>query len=430
MDKESLHKILLQVSEPHEVSNVWKRSYTEAGVFSYGEEDVMRVSKAVKILLGDNNIRYSFSSKDLEEKIFRLTEKTLNVGNVEKEEIIQSWIDEFEAEINKKVDNFEVVIPIENFKITSNLDVGDVEFFVFDKTYCSKWFPDSTTEDDKKLEKNKKPPDIIENQLMNRTCGSVRIKGSPEYVIEAGRNKISLALNILRLFTYVRGDDFYRRYFGLKETLTCNGVDGVYLVTDKGLKVESHYRTGFLFPFEVDDNRKMYMEHTGFGVICNILKKPKLTDLEERLLTSIFWFGQAMSVQCIKERKNDLKSDKFYELASYSFEADRFIKIITSLESLFLRGEEPKRNTLSERMALLLADDLRSRLLIYEMMKEIYEHRSRIVHGGDTFMSTMELDSLAGLAQAAIFRVLEKIKTKELKTLTDLYTFFEVQKFK
>ncbi len=107
------------------------------------------------------------------------------------------------------------------------------------------------------------------------------------------------------------------------------------------------------------------------------LKKPKiLKDIDTRCFLAIHLL-----------LKGSLENNNPFSII------DRLIDYTTGLESLYLHGEENKRNNLSSRIATLLSKDECDEKQLRKFIKKFYDIRSDIIHGslidekGDEFLS-------------------------------------------
>jgi len=90
---------------------------------------------------------------------------------------------------------------------------------------------------------------------------------------------------------------------------------------------------------------------------------------------------------------------------------DSFLDIMICLENLFLKGTEQELSyKLSMRMAHLLGEDVKERVRIFELAKDAYRLRSKIVHGTDIKnLSEEYLFGVRDLARKSIRYLLQNI---------------------
>ncbi len=89
---------------------------------------------------------------------------------------------------------------------------------------------------------------------------------------------------------------------------------------------------------------------------------------------------------------------------------DKFLKLSNALETLLVFDKrEPIAHSVSERCAFSLNDNLRhvSKLEIKNIVKELYNTRSQIVHEGDTFVSRIQIFDMIELIQVLIHKIIK-----------------------
>ena len=139
----------------------------------------------------------------------------------------------------------------------------------------------------------------------------------------------------------------------------------------------------------------------------SIWKKEARTPLEEKIINSLIWLGDA-----IKEK------DKVHKL----------VKMIISLESLLLDKEQNKKNIIQERCAFVLSNDYTDRIEIKGIIEKAYNFRNKIVHEGQVpFIPMSTLLSLHGLIIDLNVRILMSDDWQSIIAIKD---FVEEEKYK
>ena len=197
--------------------------------------------------------------------------------------------------------------------------------------------------------------------------------------------------------------------------------------TDKKSVNPLHEKVGYLFEYELDKNRIKFMKKNGFDKLNKILKKSKLNDFESKLLTSIYWFGEAMNlvISHDKSKIHEKRKGKHDNLEYFKM-GERYLKLFTSLECILIFNDsEPITNNISERSALLLVKKYTDRKKIKKDVKELYKIRSKIVHHGEVFVSKYDLAYLTNIVQALIITLIKMKDKHSIKTHQDLYEYLE-----
>ena len=162
------------------------------------------------------------------------------------------------------------------------------------------------------------------------------------------------------------------------------------------------------------------------------MKKKTPSEFEERLLAAISWFGTAFNIGGITVRDRRILGGRRVltrKKLEYFNTNDRFLKLMISLESLFIFGREPVRSNIAERVAFTLAKSYGERANIAKYIKKLYDIRSNIVHRGGVEVKKSDLDSLAIIARKAIIGWMLKGSRLKMKRTNDMFNWFEKQKF-
>lgn len=156
--------------------------------------------------------------------------------------------------------------------------------------------------------------------------------------------------------------------------------------------IHSANGTAFITPFE-PMWRRDYLEHRDKELLDIFSKMTsKQTNLEKRILTSlqIYWLS----------------------LLSYNVEI-KFLMLISACESLLHTKSDRDYlgYKLAEKTAFLLETEGQRRIELYRLMKEFYEKRSDLVHGGLKNITTDNVKTLKDIYNALVYKLLELSKT-------------------
>lgn len=333
------------------------------------------------------------------------------------------------------------IVPLENVKLQAKFfKIGDVRLSVFNKRKMRKCVnvfrsilgpnPHYSAEEKEKFLNGIKKYNCEPN--IGKTCAEVRIGGAIDKAHESALEKIRMALNVQRLYTYPNEFNFYKKYFGIVGEVIPSIVRSTVRYQEDFRKASPTLeRVGFLYPFEIDSRRIRSMRKNGFKIIHKILKKKTPSEFEERLLAAISWFGTAFSIGGITARKRRILGGRrvlIRKKLEYFSANDRFLKLMISLESLFIFGRELVRSNIAERVAFTLAKSYGRRADIAKYMKKLYDIRSDIVHRGGAEVKKSDLDSLAIITQEAIIGWVLKGSRLKMKRKNDMFNWFEKQK--
>jgi hypothetical protein len=180
--------------------------------------------------------------------------------------------------------------------------------------------------------------------------------------------------------------------------------DSAFTFGEDGSISSLHNRRGASEDIPID-NPFFSDSSTGFDLIWSWLASSKTTELQKRLLLAIEWIGQSYS-----------------EISP----ASAFLKSAIALEILFTHDQKTIINSsilsqISENVALLLGDDLETRLGIEREVKKLYSMRSAIAHAGKMEVTQESLLSIFKISRSVVIKLLTNRTLRDLKSISDIY---------
>ena len=158
--------------------------------------------------------------------------------------------------------------------------------------------------------------------------------------------------------------------------------------------------------FRLDGEALDLMRTIGVFELSELILKPvsSLTEIEDSILSAVRWFASA---------------------ANQTEENVSFLHYVICLESLFTSTDKsiPISSTISDSVAFLCADSKLQRIELKREVKELYDLRSTIAHGGKHTVPAPKLDRVALAAQASIRMVLEH--KDQVKSKSDLAAYID-----
>jgi hypothetical protein len=210
-----------------------------------------------------------------------------------------------------------------------------------------------------------------------------------ERALETSLERAEMVLNVLRLYApdapvRLRGDEL--------ACVTRDVVSGN--LEKKAFSEKSSSENLVANAFIIDDQVIEEMMKHSLQTISLMLTKEKslLTELEKNILTSIFWFGAAT-----KDR---------YRVSS-------FLKYVIAVETLLLKGEKNKKETISERLTSILyggAVQEDKAKACFEMWR-LYQIRNDIIHAGKDYVERDEVVQIEYWCRALILKLLNYTAT-------------------
>lgn len=343
-------------------------------------------------IMSNQIIQNNFSKKDLEEEIIIILENldmndALNMNDADFLKLYKSLVNDFENKIiniiKNKFDEFECIFHVENLQLGNKIKIGDVTLFPFDN----------------EIKYNAINEELINDKFFkeNETYAKTKIYGFKESARELSQVKIKISLNILKLFLpdyrcnfNLDGDTFTPKY---RDYLLINRENDILKgFIPKGL---SH---GCNFEKDIGD-----IDFELFRLSILLKSNPK-SEFENRLITSIYWFGEALSLKI--KNKSKIENERYFKLGNIEFfEAyDKLLYLIISLETLFVYGGEPKSKAVSCKVSELISKPGYEEE-ISSFLEKIYDYRSKIVHSGSVFISKKDMDTLIHFTRIALFQV-------------------------
>nr|WP_274601715.1 HEPN domain-containing protein [Stenotrophomonas maltophilia] len=149
------------------------------------------------------------------------------------------------------------------------------------------------------------------------------------------------------------------------------------------------------------------------NLLWNATKNSSTPALHQRLMNAAKWLGDSY-----------LESDK----------ASAFIKAAIALEVLFTSNEKsiisPSiLSSISESVACILGDDLKTRISLEKRLKDHYSTRSAIAHSGKNNVSQSDVEEFRWMVRQAIARVMGTPTLRDLGTIEKLHEHLKSLKY-
>ena len=341
-------------------------------------------------------IANNFSKKHVSSKVIEILEKLYdeNAFNLSKEEFKNRYfeiIENFENEINNTIKNdfneFEFISHIQNLTLPREIKIGEVILFPYDSSNSPLAYVNEIKYVDDDFFKD--------GEVYARTVAY----GSKDYVIKKSEVKIKMALNILKFLSPP-----HLANFNLDGETIGNDFRDYILLDSNELRVSGSRRVAnFHYPRDIaEDELKEMSVH--LGMLASLFNNKNRSKFENNLLSSIYWFGEAVSQGMMQYRDVDNKYVEGLDNLEYFNVYPKLLDLIISLETAFVFGNEHISESISSKVPALIAnpgyDDFISLFL-----KEIYINRSKIVHSAVVYVSKNDLDSLIDFTRAAIIKL-------------------------
>lgn len=361
------------------------------------------------------------NKKKVESSFQQAILKVLNINGQHPEKLfserLRLEIKELRRKLNSNPKKYEVFFPIRGLSDSSlPQKVGKIEFRNFDDEQLSKFsniilsFSGDQPEQSQRI---KMAESLREDKIFGNTVAVAEKKALDPYAARFSAEKeISLTIDIINFFTSLTPNqngniflpgEFEFDKFSIPIISIENHPEFLYKYEVTGLNKNFSFEK----LFELDNENKF-----NFRKVSSILAfEENKNEVENRLISSMRWAGKAST---------ELKK----EVA--------FLLYAISLESLILLDNEKDEliDRLSNRVALLIGNNLSNRKEIRSAMKELYDIRSKIVHSGSYQVTDIDLNTIRVYTQSCIYRILTKEPFISMKGKNDFSNWFLEEIFK
>lgn len=255
---------------------------------------------------------------------------------------------------------------------------------------------------------------------MGDTYAEVTTHGVQDYAYSLALYNIRLAINVIKFFL-----DPEHCIFGLDgETVTPMHRKSFLNFNGKGPFIRAEL-VGGIPDYFLSKKDLEFMEEHGLDEICKILQKEP-SEYDKRLLTGIYWYGEAVSITTSNKEVGDGKRDTEIENFEFFNRGEKLLKLFTALESVFnFSKEEQITRNISERTAMILDDDYDNRIDIRKRIIRIYDDRSIAVHQGVTYVNEEDLSWLTGCVRGVLYKLIEFKKEHGFDSSKELCEYIE-----
>lgn len=384
-------------AEGNWISQEWS---DESGRFCISEEAYKIVRDLARQLLKIKDIRSSISRPTVEGIICQWVRQHYP------KKIKLCFVDFFQAEAGKCVRKHQVWAPIRYLCIERPFRLGHVDFVPISRTILNEWQSQSVKIAPEQEDKIK---EYFENKIrptQGYTAAVMEVVAEQQKAHDILLDEANKSLALARVFTHSS--------ILPSKTSPCvlwgtGHIDMslVFLVEDgkfggsRQAILSPDSRAVFLNTQHIDYSFKI-----GLQRLHDILIANKRSELDEAVLEAVLLYSR-----CTVAKEP----------------TDKLVYILVGLESILLRDpNEPVTQSLSERIAFLVARDLEKRKQVVQAIKKAYKLRSDFLHHGASFESLEILRQLMEIAWNAVRGLIGS--TCELKTRKELLDYLDDQR--
>lgn len=294
-----------------------------------------------------------------------------------------------------------IFIPLSGIKVESEVfEMGQIQIrritpeFLQTNIDIAKAIIDLSTNatSDKEYFKNEVDENIREAFVPPGAVAEYKIIARPDRAFEIARNKVSRVLDVLRCsipLLHHRSDNVKVGFIG-EANITFRAAFAIDSVK-QGFNLD-HSRSGPYRPLVLNERTYKTMEQHGLIYAVSLFEKPEdqLSKIEEAYVRAMHWLSDA-------ERQVELEN--------------KVLSLVTCLETFFTPSRDsglPISNTVAESIALLAETELEKRRHLKKMVKNLYNLRSRVSHGGGEIVDERDLMSLLDVAYWVIHYFYDK----------------------
>jgi hypothetical protein len=212
--------------------------------------------------------------------------------------------------------------------------------------------------------------------LLGTVCAEYRMQAESGKAIDQARIEIDRVLDLLRFALFALQDPAERIGIGRPGELA-GGSYPVTVFSSNGTFVSWPNQAGVQGSLKFDAGTRNKLDLIGIFTMANALEAPdeKKTRFQLTVVRAIHWFAVG---QMQAEPEN------------------AFLNYTTALEALFTpRGRDLSvTNAVADGVAFTLGTDLADRKATKKLVKDLYEVRSRITHGGEVLLTQQNLSQL------------------------------------
>jgi len=212
------------------------------------------------------------------------------------------------------------------------------------------------------------------------------------------------------VFSYMIADLKHERTIGILNYRGWRSTN-VVICNDNGIGFNG--TNHIALPVKIDSSY-FVDESNGHDKIWKIISKSNKTEIEKRLINSIEWIGKAIH-----------EIDLSKSLIQFVFAIEGMLqfneKVFVTLSIV---------SQLSESIAFIIADDKDERIQIVKLLKEIYQKRSAISHGGSTIITLEDVYTSLQFSKLMITSFLTTKPFCEMDKMDELNKYLINLKFK
>ena len=419
--KKSFHNKILNLvqntSNPSDSAIRRKEIIKRGGiVFSFKDEFVDSFYDFIKDILNFSDWNEKFSEKYIKSNFESLLADVIKSSN--KEIDVENYFENFINDLENYNREWLCIIPLSGIELhIKEYNIGKVKLVnaTIDKLHF--WFGTIENVIQKSDHSDLEKYMYIRNQsseflqrLSNYVCAELLINAEPIKALEIAENETRKIIDCLKYtipVIYPESNKVDISLFGeIQNELRLSPI----LSADTNSFNLNKKLVGPDTTFVINDKMSQTFDKLGISVLSRIAGKSnkQLNDFDKTLFRGLHWFSSSLSQIEIE---------------------NQLLNLFTSLETLLTpRDGNPIGTAIAENVAILISDNVDSRIELKARIKQLYKLRSALSHGGDKKIYESDLIELRHIVRIFLWNLIES--ADKFKSQKELFEYFEKQKFK
>ncbi len=410
-----IDRFMTCLSDYEEQTSPFEQDTRHAEIFIYGDNDtaVLDLDKYETLrrqLLEKENWGEKFTEEYIDKALKRFFGQLKEEGNNRN---ALTYFTELVDEVESYTQEHIVYVPLSGIQM-------EVDYFPIGNVKLIKMTDERFKDLAKKIEVTLTTPERTQEQiqqlvqlwlkdLKESVCAEYRCIAEPDRAAERAEEECQRIFDLFRYSIHMMGQDHYRVAVGRRGEVN-RFVRSTPIISSDGQHFVISSRTvGPLALFRVALDTIERMERFGVFKVAEILKQ----EIDERsfgetLLRGIRWFSNAQ-IQVVKE--------------------NQYLNLTSCLETFLTPGDPNDKisNTIAEGVAFVLGNGQKERRQLKKKIKDLYDKRSRVSHGGHSAIPTSDLEALRRITGDFLSQMIQRMD--EFRTRNDLDEWIEDQKF-
>ena len=368
-----------------------------------------------KELLGlilTKEVKKNFEQKNIRKQLRNIINESFNYDDESKrKENILNNLNELNHYLTENIEReYTFLVPLDNLTIENKIKLGKVEIGTYDDFIED--VNNNITVSGEEL-----PNFILKDFSKNLIYAKIKRKGVPKFSLIDVYNEIRLVLSIL---------NFFKRESELPIVISKElnrDIMYFFAYSTNNYYSETKYLNDTRYCYDLNSKRLNSFKPL-LTLLNEIINKENKTDIENRILKSIFFYNEANLNYLNKVDDFYYSNEGMINNLKYNVIIKSFLFLFTSLETLLVNSNREVTARVSSRSSRLVYDDYNKRKILKNDIKNLYKKRSDLIHDGNNNVNIKEFRFLRCIVKNSIYAMTYSYKFKSLVSDEDLSNFF------